>query len=76
MVSAQLRMWLLAAMLLLASIVDAAGTPQGRATCTNPSKRKEWRQLTRDEKADWVRAVKVNHCVYVERTSNESYNKY
>ena len=30
-----------------------------RSTCTNPVVRKEWRAITTDEKAEWIRAVNV-----------------
>jgi hypothetical protein len=28
-------------------------------TCTNPAVRKEWRAITTEEKAEWIRAVHV-----------------
>jgi hypothetical protein len=43
---------------LIAVILVSIGNGMA-ATCTNPAKRKEWRSLTKAEKANWVSAIKV-----------------
>ena len=35
-----------------------------RPGCSNPTVRQEWRSLTRQERAEWITAVKVDSAVY------------
>jgi tyrosinase len=45
--------------LVLGVLAVSAGHGHGaHATCTNPTKRQEWRALTKTQKADWLRAMK------------------
>lgn len=46
----------------LSAIMVVIATMLGlsEAVCTHPSVRKEWRKLSKAERADWISAVKVS----------------
>lgn len=50
--------------LLLSTALPIVGllllTTPAHAQCENPSVRREWRQFSTDEKAEWISAVKVS----------------
>jgi hypothetical protein len=47
------------ALAILGSTVGVSGSSETRYSCDKPAVRKEWRKLSTDEKAEWIRAVNV-----------------
>ncbi|KAJ1326052.1 tyrosinase [Microdochium nivale] len=61
---------LLALLALAASSAASVMPRQGAATCTNPIIRKEWRELTGEEKTEYIRAAKCVRALPSKHYSN------
>lgn len=53
--------WFVSLALVASTFLGQSVTAHYYKPCSNPAVRREWRSMPREERAEWMAAVKVNH---------------